>query len=612
MAGHSKIRLTIPRQDLDEFTLFELTAGHASEWAGSLPVSNTQRLAEILSRALADLNRIHLSPETRFSILEALRPSIDMSLAGVCKKYLNQPLVMPAEPARIAGIARQLFAAASVAYTVVAVETIQYRAAIRNTSPARLACESIQRALHYCGLKVLQAYQLYRPVDASVWQNLHQLYALAEDQELANLPVSRPSAVDTSIKSTYLQAVLLSCCKPNQLRQSDMSAAYEALATAGALAELLPPQAGSGLFVVDLAGQQAPVYSSRHTSPLGAGARYINTEKLVALVDKTEPMAESLAESTTPIKRLPAHLLAHLASSLGSMRMRNFKRSDSASMIRICIGLSSAHYHVAGRQDFSMLLEDSDLYVASEHFTQSNPFMSPLDQLDVMHKTSNGAEPLRNSWLPGQQPDNHDAQHLSAAHDSSCDDMLEEVEVQLPMDQRYPTFHVKLADASPGGYCLEWTEELPGELRAGDIISVMEELSDHWSIAVIRWLSRLENSQTLIGLELLSPRAVAFAALIHQKDGSKAAPMRALLLPEIKLVGQPQTLITSRSSFRERQRVTLVNRGETNTVRLTRQVAATASYSQYEFQFIKELGDVLTGEHRNPLDTPYDSVWSNI
>ena len=227
-----------------------------------------------------------------------------MSLAGVCKKYLNQPLVMPAEPARIAGIARQLFAAASVAYTVVAVETIQYRAAIRNTSPARLACESIQRALHYCGLKVLQAYQLYRPVDASVWQNLHQRYALAEDQELANLPVSRPSAVDTSIKSTYLQAVLLSCCKPNQLRQSDMSAAYEALATAGALAELLPPQAGSGLFVVDLAGQQAPVYSSRHSSPLGAGARYINTEKIVALVDKTEPMAESLAESTTPIKRL--------------------------------------------------------------------------------------------------------------------------------------------------------------------------------------------------------------------------------------------------------------------------------------------------------------------
>ena len=79
-----------------------------------------------------------------------------------------------------------------------------------------------------------------------------------------------------------------------------------------------------------------------------------------------------------------------------------------------------------------------------------------------------------------------------------------------------------------------------------------------------------------------------------------------------KLVGQPQTLVTSRSSFRERQRVTLVDRGETNTVLLARQVAATASYSQYEFQFIKELGDVLTGEQRNPLDTPYDSVWSNI
>ncbi len=611
MAGHSKIRLTIPRQDLDEFTLFELRAEHASDWAGSLPVSNTHRLAEILSRALTDLNRTQMPPETRFSLMEALRPSIDISLAGVCKKYLNQPLVMPAEPARIAGIARQLFAATSVAYTVVALETIQYREAIRDTSPAKIACAAIQRALYFCGLKVLQAYQLYRPVESSIWQNLHQLYALAEDQQLTNLPVALPGAAETSIKSTYLQSILLSCCKPNQLRQSDMSAAFDALYTAGALVELTPKDAGSGLFVLDLSGHQAPVYSSRHNGLLGTEARFINTEKLVAVVDKRQPKDDEQADNTTALMRLPAHLLAHMASALGSMLMRNFKRSDNSSMIRVCLGLSSAHYHVAGRQDFSMLVEDNDLYESSIDFGQSNPFMSPLDQLDVMHKTQSGEKQSRNSWLPGQEEDD-DQWPDNASLDAQSYQALEEVEVQLPLDQRYPIFAVKLADASPGGYCIEWTDELPGELRAGDIISVMEEQSDHWSMAVIRWLSRLENSQTLIGLELLSPRAIAFGALIHQKDGSKAAPMRALLLPEIKLVGQPQTLITSRSSFRERQRVTLVNRGETNTVLLTRQVAATASYSQYEFQFIKELGDVLTGEQRNPLDTPYDSVWSNI
>ena len=131
-------------------------------------------------------------------------------------------------------------------------------------------------------------------------------------------------------------------------------------------------------------------------------------------------------------------------------------------------------------------------------------------------------------------------------------------------------------------------------------------------IAAIRWISRLSNAKTLIGLELLSPRAIAFCASIHRKGEGKAAPMRVLLLPEIKLVGQPQTLITPRTGFKERQKITLASGSESSSIQLLRHVASTGSFSQFEFCHIKELGDVLATNGRGHAGGEFDSVWSHI
>ena len=55
MAANSKIRLTIPRQELEEFSLFEPTASAALVWAQSLPVANTRTVADLLGRTIAEL-----------------------------------------------------------------------------------------------------------------------------------------------------------------------------------------------------------------------------------------------------------------------------------------------------------------------------------------------------------------------------------------------------------------------------------------------------------------------------------------------------------------------------------------------------------------------------
>ena len=77
-------------------------------------------------------------------------------------------------------------------------------------------------------------------------------------------------------------------------------------------------------------------------------------------------------------------------------------------------------------------------------------------------------------------------------------------------------------------------------------------------------------------------------------------------------MGQPHTLVTPRAGFREQQKLTLMREGETFHVQLMRQVAATSCFAQFDFRYVRELGDVIAEDHSDPLNASYDSLWTNI
>jgi hypothetical protein len=49
-----------------------------------------------------------------------------------------------------------------------------------------------------------------------------------------------------------------------------------------------------------------------------------------------------------------------------------------------------------------------------------------------------------------------------------------------------------------------------------------------------------------------------------------------------------------------------------HSVQLLRHIASTASYAQFEFRYVKELGDVLAENQQGRSPSDYDSLWSNI
>lgn len=612
MSTDAPIKLKFPRQDLAQINLFQADEAAARAWAGELPVANPRNVAQQLLQAVSELNRHPLAPELRFRILMALADKLQVTLTNLTRRFLNQPLIMPEEPRQLAELTGELQGQLATAYSLVAVETLQRRDEVRHSNPARLVCESIQRALYHAGHNILLTFQLYHPVALGGWLTLHQLYALAERQGLATLPVSDVNGQATSVSATYLQALLLGCCKPNQLRQSDLGAIYDALGEWQEHLRIGPAGSFEGLFLVDLETDQPPLYSSLYGRTNTSQCRQLGTAPLVKYLEQLKELDDAQGKPGIKLESgvtLPSNMLSHLIDALGRMSMRNFNRVQLSAPLSVSIGLGAAHVHASGERTFGQLLYGDEYLPPPTERIGSNPFIREEEHKSDAWSTANPEEDyLSESTSSGAEAE--------LAHRVELDDYtrhaIEDDLPNIPPEPEVPVYQVKLTNVSPGGYCLDWSDTLPEEVRAGNIACVQEDRDDHWAIAVIRWVSALQDAHTLVGLELLSPRAQAYGALVHKKTGKTPVPQRVLLLPEIPLVGQAQTLVTPRVGFRERQKVSLLRKGEKFLVQLTHQISATASYAQFDFRYIKQLDEVLAEDKHGPLDSAYDSVWSNI
>lgn len=613
MTEKPPVKLRIPRQDLDAHSLFPLTPQGVQSWTSALPVTNTREVAQQLRLALGELNRVALPAEQRHTLLELMRPNLKVATASLSRRFINQPLVLPAEPQQMVELADQLFGLASTAYTLVAVHAIRDRERIRDINPARLACEALQRALHFTGCKIFQRFQLFQPAENRAWKTLHQLYALAERQQLTHLPIDGALAEPTTISASWLQPLLLACCKPNQLRQGDLTAIFQALRQWGGLAEVTTT--GEGLFAVDLSGDQPPTYADNTRASLDL--RLIDTGPLVAHLIELGESGEGSSRQDIVFEndvRLHHSILQHMIVSLSSVSTRNFSRQSLQQKLHVALGLNSTHYFIAGGLTFAEVLNGKGYLPPVSERVLTNPFLVERKRRDPW------LEANADEIFSGEEQ--HGADDSDDAHQVEVDDDTRAVllagryhKSELPQEQeeeRHRDYPVRAINASPGGYCLEWEQDQPAALRSGDILCVREEEDGVWVIASIRWLSQHKGKSSILGIELLSPQAAAWGARIQNQQGGLSEPIRVLLLPGIKLVAQPPTLITPRSGFREGQGLTLFKHGEDKKIRLQRQAAATATYSQFEFREIGSQQQHKPREERKLPSAPFRSLWSDI
>lgn len=601
-------RRRLPAQDLTRLTLAQAHPKKLQEWIASLPMVNVGESSRQVYQTVQELTRLNIDPETRFTLLEQLRPTVDYLCAALAKHYLNQPVVLPEKAAKVATLAQAMQTHLATGYKLVVVTLLPRlpRGGKRDPEAVKLATYAVHRAISDLTGTQLRCAQLYLGTPANLWRELHTLYLLADEYQLFDHACRDPhhKRVERStVTDAYVRALLLATCNPNQLRQADIALVYQLTEVWAPLIQLRLVGTDSELFVFNLAGDAPPTY--RTLAKLGEEhfVRAIAPEQLVARLHDIQVLLGADQKPQGPEARLSNELVRHLIHSWSELTQRTFNRVAHGGRLHLCVGLTASHYYVAGLKEFEAIM--SGHQASAGHAGDSNPFTRKRSDKDPWALAFDAASASEDLHF-GKGIDYHPAGSQPAE--------------PVAAKAKYDNYVCAVVNMSPGGYCVQWQGEVPAAVRTGEILALREEDQDAWSIGAIRWIKQLPHVGAQLGLEILAPKAAPCGARVLKKTGESTEYMRTLMLPELKAIGRPATLITPNLTFRSGYKIQLnVGGGEEVKCQLTRQITSTPSFAQYEFTVIKgaetlaqlsdnDSGD--SGEVNN--DDDFDSIWSSL
>jgi hypothetical protein len=600
---HLLLRVPIPQQQ--HLTFCEPIPREFKRWVADLPKANLGETARQLYQALIELNRLACTADTRLQLLELLRPEVYYVCKHLERHFLNQAVVLDERPRKVANLCQALQNHLAIGYKLIVVHEIGSTA----REPLQRLVTALQRASHsLCGA-LIRASQLYCPVPEGLWLELHQLYQIGCNQQLQRIRVRDEQAQHAvtpslSLEQTYLVALLLGCARCNQMRQSGIARLAEALEPWCALVELQPASLPSSLFAIAPLVDGPPRYKSLFPADDKGKLLGIDPQPLAdAIREYLLLPTESRKQSQLQVPDgFSLDVLQHLSAAWGDISERTFQRNNGQGSLTLSIGMSSVHYFIAGQIPFSEVLKKTAQTVKfSAQAMDNGPDIwgGAFDAQRITH------------WQPGLPME----EIVYRAQDST---KTEHVLSNDETVELYPTYSLSIVNHSPGGYCLSWLKEVPGQLQAGEILGLQASPNQAWSVAVVRWIRQVRGGGTQMGIELVAPFAQPCGLQLMRKTEQHSQFLRALLLPAIAAISRPATLITPRLPFQEGSKVLINLNGNEQRALLSRKQTSTGSFTQFEYRSVElastPQGKSVTASGRQAKagEEDFDSLWKSL
>lgn len=565
-------------------------------------MTQIQPVSALFYRALPEVSRLKTTPDNRLAILDVMRPAVFQCLEGLAQRYLNQPLIMPEAALKTATVAQAILKHMNNAYLVV-VRDLCHQSDPKNELLDNKAL-AIHRALSGFGQQILRNYQLYVPISSQVWAEIHALYQIACALQVEHIQVEDPLPHHQGIKTAhwaYLRLLLLASARPNQLRQEEVAQCYNALEVLVNAAELDKYDAigKENLFVVLTAGNSPPLYKSRLSLvEAKQQAQYLLELRTTGLIAKLKELQSAPSDNSAPGPQLSTALTNHLIQAWSHLALRSFERQGVDADIEVTIGLTNIHFHLSGGEPFNLFLNQTHSFAGEE---KGAIFQKRGAKLKL-EETGKGEDPwgeafdITGTILDGERRSTTNIEFALATREKE------------DHSGKYPVFTVPLTDRSPGGFGLEWREEIPVQVKAGELVGLREHGRNRWSVGVVRWAHQIKGA-TQLGIQVLAPQASPVGLAVIHKTGESSEYLRGLQIPELKAINQPASLITNAISFHEYSKVKLYSRSPSGEPRddinlqLTQRLFATGAFSQFAYR-------VLTSAKPDAKDKEdFDSVW---
>lgn len=591
----------LPERNLNQLSLVSHSKNDMIKWVQALPVMNMGETTKQLYQTLQELTRVRMSEDTRYELLEVLRPTAHNVLHALAKHYLNQSVLLPDRANRVASLAQSLRTYLATAYKIVAYDCAEKLLTklsiigIGRRQQLQLAAQAFQRAISEFSGLLLETQLLYLPAPAGLWADLHSLHHVATLHGVAQNVVNDnllQFTKETSPHDSYLRTILLASSQTNKLRQSEIKQLYNASELWTSYIKLKPKFQLTDLLLIDIEGDLPPTYVSKAADV--PQAYYVDAQKFVQHLQ---------AIQTTPSNQMHigeqfnASLLQHLIGSWSAPSERTFARSSCEGQLLVCLGLTASHYHFAQEVEF-------------EHFLSLANELSEEKNLFLHKDQSNEPADVWDFTLTNTTRFTH-----------AIDDDSFKISKQTKNRQTglYPPYAATIVNMSLGGYCVRWDCEPPISLRTGEILALRESTEKKWSIGIIRWVKQLPTLGAEAGIEIISGSALPCGARVLKKTGERTEYMRTFLLPEVKSMGRPATLITPNVSFRTGYNVMLRQGHEEHKAQLTTETLTTQSFSQFTFIWLQapvakmqNNSNVATNSEKVEAKDDFDTLWGNL
>ncbi|MCO7223074.1 hypothetical protein [Pleionea sp. CnH1-48] len=526
------LRLTFPTQQQGQHLLVETDHGELKNWLASLPFGDMGRAVQEIKRAIASLNRssiglglrqelVELFDQTYKQIHDSYRPNASHIVNDEARRKEHDNL-------------HQLTREMAFAHKILVNGELKRR---RLWGKNKALIRSINLALHYLGILLIEHYESYTPIPVYLWRECNSLYYYSQEKRIEDFTifddVMKYHCLPT-IEQTYARICLMSVSNPYHLSQGEHWQMFRYLRDWVKMAEFSDDgddHQPNRCFIVQLNSQLKPDYSSEFEGDINDEfIRFMLTHDLVLQINyhldslnanQHPPMGFHKGTSVPSARSLLEHMLEHWSQK-------------------------------------------------AERKGRRYPILTKLDAIW-------GLQPIYSLLVKHQQD-------IESTHwDGSQIEELLQGEHNVPLAW-------EASNVSDGGIGLTTHKNIAHLLKVGDLVIIREYIdkkpSYHWRVAICRWLFGDENSGTRAGLEFItgylnpvrlfnqaskSVKSKGQAALIlkhRQEDGDNAAP----------------SLIASRGSYQDDRAFVMKYDNKEENIRPRNRIMVTPCIEQFYYQ----------------------------
>lgn len=594
--------LTIPIQTLASSKEVVLKPAEVKKWRNSLPMADLGESTKHVYHAISDCNKVNLSSDERFEILELIRAPVQFSCQSLRKHYTGQTTALNKQQMTIANLSQTLQIEMAYGYKIIIEQ-------LANTPKAESAVKilpiALQRVVSYFTQIILRSYMLHYGIPKDIWRELHLLYNFAEQHKLQE-----------SISEEYKRILLMAGSYPYQWRQNEQNAIYRATEAWGGMIDLKndkPDPVKPGFLIIDVSADKGPKALIRGDIDFSSSCKSIDLNPIVArlqeLLTAIEPdeLQARISHHNEAEYALSTPVLKGLIKEWGEISSRAHERTECLEPVKICIGLRSTHFYVNNEQPF----DSGGVSEVNLSSNEAEEAASPASGLGIQIEEESSSEEESSE---GEDMNTETSIDFSGVSDPVSNDSPD----------AYPFYPCMMVNETPAGYALLFSKDVSPPAQTGEVIGLRQENGDQaiLEVCAIRWLKYTSENELRLGVERLSSKANATGIQLFKNGTMVGEHLRCLNLEN--------TLLTPTLPFKTGSNIHLSDTQYTPSedddpiqlYELTTLLDTTSSYKRFEYvekkieineEEVKQKEEQKKHEEEQKReDDEFDSVWSDL